>query len=745
MFLSRIASVLRRATQTRRGRGALLLGAVAALAASAFVTVALATGFLGVNNVGFQLDGDVSAATGDVSQAYDWSNLFTAGTTAASPGGATVGSLPAGFSAANLVRDFQTTSNGGFSKADTSTFSTGSKDTLNIGAIGATAAGWQCGPANNLLDKDDIMNAYAAAYVDPATGNHILYFGLERNGNAGDENVAFWFLQNPASCSSAKGNVDFTGAHSDGDLLIVSAFTKGGTVSTINAYRWNGGANGSLGTTPVGSGGDCSTAPAGAAICARANSAVISTPWLTANDATRTELGNTLQAGEFYEGGINVDAFPQLSGKCFNDFLGDTRSSQSLTATLFDFAGGRIGECTSSTATHPVLASDTTHTLTTTAIPASPADAKVDVQDSTDISVTGVNSFSGTATWFLCGPSSLTSTGTCDSGGVNVGSTAVTTNRTGLLSPSVRVTAAGRYCFRAEFSGDSNTGVPASSDHSANECFTVTPVQPTLSTQATTGPVAFGSTISDTVTLAGTANEPGADGSPVGSINPTTLGGKASGTITVTAYGPDSCTTVALAAVTLSVTDGNGSYGGAGSATEFTPSAPGKYVFVASYGGDSPNTLGVSATACADQPGTEAVTVQQIPTQIATHQKVYPNDSATITSSATGDSLHTTGTVTFRLYGPTSGSTAVQNCTAHGDTLGSGGLLYKQAVNPVTGGHSFTAATTNTSVSVDTNDTFYWRVTYASGDQAHTGSQSDCVENTMTAFTNDTGPGTLFP
>jgi hypothetical protein len=713
--------------------------------AGAFVTAALGVTFPGVNLIGFQLDGDVSAATG-TAQANDWSSLFTAGSvppTLASPGGATVANLPAGFTSAKLVSDYQATTQGGFSKGDSTTFATGSKDILNIGATGTSAAGWQCSPANNLLDKDDIMNAYAAAYVDPTTGHHILYFGLERNGNAGDENVAFWFLQKHANCSSNKGAVDFQGDHTAGDLLIVSAFTKGGSVSTVNAYQWVGGANGSLDPNPIGSGGDCSTAPAGSFICARANTAPITTPWLTANDATKSEFGGSLQAGEFYEGGIDVDHFPALSGKCFNDFIGDTRSSQSLTATLFDFANGQIGGCTSTTTTHPVAADGTT-ALTTAAIPAAPAAASVVVKDSADIAVTGVTSFSGTVTYSLCGPAALTDTSTCDSGGVNIGSVPVTASTTGLTSPAATVTAAGRYCFRADFSGDTNVGVPPSNDHSANECFTVTPVQPALSTQATSGPVSFGSKISDTATLSGTANEPGTGGTSVASINPTALGGPAAGTITVTAFGPDSCTTVALSAVTLDVT-GNGSYGGVNSATEFTPSAPGQYVFVASYGGDSPNTLGVAATACASQPASEKVTVRQIPTQISTVGKAYPQDSATITSSIGSDTLPTAGTVTFRLYGPTGATTASANCLAHGNTIGSGGLLYRQAINPVTGGNSFTVGTANTTVAVSTNDTFYWRVTYDPGDQAHTGSQSDCVEDISTTFAADPGPGTLFP
>ena len=104
------------------------------------------------------------------------------------------------------------------------------------------------------------MNAYAAAYT-ATNGNQLLYFALEKNANEGNNNVGFWFLQNQVACASASGNNSFVGDHADGDLLIVSAFTNGGLVSTIDVYRWNGGANGSLGTTPVAHGADCSTEP----------------------------------------------------------------------------------------------------------------------------------------------------------------------------------------------------------------------------------------------------------------------------------------------------------------------------------------------------------------------------------------------------------------------------------------------------------------------------------------------------
>src|SRR5206468_1505875 len=109
------------------------------------------------------------------------------------------------------------------------------------------------------------------------------------------------------------------------------------------------------------------------------------------------------------------------------------------------------------------------------------------------VTVTGIQSFDATLTFFLCGPLALNSSSTCDSGGAQIGSAqAVTTSGT-YPSNSATITSAGRYCWRADFSGDDSLGVPDGSDHSATECFVVNPRQPTLSTNAGAGPVNFGS------------------------------------------------------------------------------------------------------------------------------------------------------------------------------------------------------------------------------------------------------------
>jgi hypothetical protein len=723
------------------------------LAALAVLTVFLGTFLiagiaLAVHDLAFQLDGDVSASTGTNiggnPQTKDWDSFFNADTTEKT--------LPTDFTASGFVKDFNTTTKRGnvvFSTADDSTYATGSKDTLDINP------GWQCTASNNVLTKNDIMNAYAVAYTNPVPdGNgkkhQILYFGLERNGNNGDANVAFWFLQGNANCDTSNGTAGWTGNHLDGDVLIVSAFTNGGGVSGITAYRWSdadgpGGVAGFLNPNPVGNGGDCQGASGLDAICATTNgsaapglNAAITTPWLTANGTT---VGNSLAPSEFFEGGIDLTA-ENLGDHCFNTFVGDTRSSQSLTATIFDYARGVLGECTSTTATNPVDATDTSLAPTGT-IPGDPADAKVTVKDKTVIDVTGIDTFSGTISWHLCGPTASDSTATCDSGGVDVGSQNITVKGT-YYSPTATVTAAGRYCFRAEFSGDTTAGVPGSSDHDGSECFTVAPLQSTLTTQATTGPVTFGSKISDTVDLANTAHKPGTGGPTgstlAGSINPTTLGGDATGAITVVAYGPNSCSTVAFTSGSIAAS-GNGSYGGADTAFEFTPTAPGQYVFVAAYAGDLPNTLAIPATACSGAPASEKVTVQQIPTNIKTRQSWIPNDTATITAD-TGN-LAAGGTVAFSLY---------DNATCSGTALLSQSRTLTGGSNSeevgTTNTTAFNITTLYTDAAGSTKGAYSWKVVYtpAAADTAHTGKQSTCdAEHFSITYTNDPGPGVALP
>jgi hypothetical protein len=682
---------------------------------------------LAVHDLDFQLDGDVDTSpdgtVGGTTQEFDWADFFNAA------GGELP--LPAGFDASTFDRDFALNANGTFDTADTSTWATGSKDDLAI------TPGWQCKRDQNLLDKNDIMNSYAASYA-PTGGDEVLYFGLERNGNNGAANVGFWFLQDDSvDCESPGGNTPFTGSHVDGDILVVSEFTNGGVVSTIVVYRWNDpdgdGFDPNFGDTAVVSGADCRRtnppAPLDDDACATVNLVSITTPWLTVD---KTTVAHTLVAREFFEGGLNLSD-TGLGGRCFNTFLATTRASQEIDANLHDFSRGELGGCDSTTVTEPSIDSEVI-----------PAHGTLDVTDSATITVTGTDEWDGEVEFFLCRSSELDANGECSTGGTQIGSAVPVTEETTMpvVSDPAGLTAVDDYCWRAEFTSTTD-GVPPSSDHETTECFEVTPRQPVLTTDATDGPVDFGESISDTISLTNTADTPGTDGiGPGGTINATNRQ-PANGTISVTAFGPDDCETEAHTA-TIDVSGDNTAYGGPGSVTEFTPDAPGVYTYVASYSGDPPNTLDVPETACPDPTGTEVVTVRQIPTDIRTKQSWYPNDTAEI--SVDDGNLDAGGTVEFELF---------TNLTCEGTSV------YSETITLQGGAPTEEVGTTNpnstssyliTTGYDDVADSLVgqhsWRVTYTpdEDDSAHTGSQSTCdSEHFDITYTNDPGPGVDIP
>jgi hypothetical protein len=255
--MNRVLALGPRARRLRR------YGAI--LSASVLVALLLAPAAQAVHDLDFELDGNIAKDSGGGADAapFDWASFF-------SSAGAESPALPdasrPGFTDSGFSKDFSRKTNGSFSTVDSTTFATGSKDTLPI------TPGWQCNKDNNVNDKIDILNAYAVAYVDPATDDQILYFALERFSNDGDANVAFWFLQSNVSCvSPGGGSTPFTGHHVDGDLLVVSSFTKGGVVSTIDVYEWNGDDTGSLNQTAIAHGVDCKQTTGPDDTCATVN------------------------------------------------------------------------------------------------------------------------------------------------------------------------------------------------------------------------------------------------------------------------------------------------------------------------------------------------------------------------------------------------------------------------------------------------------------------------------------------
>src|SRR5438093_4054965 len=445
-----------------------------------------------VHDLKFQLDGDTSsvdiAPIIGITRPVDWNDLYNTDKSV-------VTSPPTGFAPGDMSTDYRIVASGGkagqFDTSDGTTYTGGSKDTLDI------HSGWRFVGANNVTNKGDITNAYATKY-SAANGDSILYFAMEKYVPQGTNNVGIWYLQdkNVGCLENGTGNGNaFDGIHKNGDILVVSAFDSGGKVSTILAYSWdtslNNGAGGLHLETPT-AGVDCRQTPVtnpSDSLCGAANEDAITIQWAQASnsDGSGNAAGasTTIPAATFFEGGINQSAFDAFKGKCFTHFLFDTRSATSTTATLYDYALGTIGKCESTTVTTPKqynAGNDTVSDIPAAGltIPTTASGGSIQVKDSALITVNGIASFNSSVTFSLCGPLDLTSTSNCATGGTQVGTTkAVTSSPSTVLSDAVTLTSAGRYCWRAVFAADDTAGVPGSSDpkptgdNTTTECFKV--------------------------------------------------------------------------------------------------------------------------------------------------------------------------------------------------------------------------------------------------------------------------------
>lgn len=373
-----------------------------------------------------------------------------------------------------------------------------------------------------------------------------------------------------------------------------------------------------------------------------------------------------------------------------------------------------ISNCESTTETTPKVVTDTETGASENvpALGASIGTGVLAVADSAVVDVQGASpAADGSVHFWLCEEADLDEDGRCSEGGTDIGSTDVSgaAYPVTVQSPTAYVTSAGRYCWRAEFSGDADNGIPGSSDSRESECFDVNPVDPELTTEAGDG-VVLGQAVTDTATLGGTATQPA---NPV--INTTgAAGDPATGTITFTLMGPDNCTTEAYVSDPVDV-EGDGDY-----TAQFTPTAPGDYSWVAVYSGDSPNTNDVTHNADCTV-GAEDVTVETVPSSMETDQSWVPNDSATISASAGGP---LDGTATFKLY-------ASDDC---GD-LGGDSPIYTQSVSVAGPASGTTVSTTNTTPQTESGE-FSWQVRYVSKNPAQENIGASCHETSSLTISN---------
>lgn len=670
--------------------------AAAIAAVTGFIIAAAPARAVHLDN--FQLDGDVKetlcgGAFGTLScptaQPDDWDSLY-----ACPASGTNLCSKITTNNLANVIGELVDE----FNRPDPDNFGQGSKDDMNVTAWNWTAAGGSA--------KTNIMQSFASKY----DGN--LYIGANRDINNGDANFGVWLLQNAtvkctaamvtaAQCATAGTFVGKPNAqgfrspvpHKIGDILIVSAFTNGGTVANIQVYKViqttgnESNPNAVAGTCPAiafdgyagkstGATGIClqqliTQATPGTAAC---NTAITGPPAVAADAACAATNAAAVasldprflssQSGSvkgqypaltFFEVGLNLDDLG-LTTECFPNYIVEGRQSQSVTASLNDFTIGAFQSCESGIKTQA----------------SGPVTVGQSVTDTATLSGSG-----GAATPTGSITFNAYSDATCTT---QVFTDSKTVNGFGdYTSAGYTTTAAGTIYWIASYSGDANFPAATGACGDANESSVVNKAAPGITTNATAGPVNIGAQIHDTATLSG-------------GFAPLT------GTVTFTLYGPGdiNCSLAAIFTSAVSVVNGGATSG------NYTTAAAGTYRWKAAYSGDSNNDGANSA--CND--ANEASVVQPTTPGLSTAPtvKVILSDSATLSGGSSP-----TGSITFNLY---------QNTTCTGTPA-----FTKQVT--VSGNNTYQSGDSQQfTTSIDTE--FRWTVSY-SGDANNNAASSACT------------------
>lgn len=737
-------------TGSRRRRWLFLCTSAAAIA----VAVLIIPSAFAVHDTGaFELDGNATAATTD-----DWDRACYQ---VAVNGGATAAAATAqcgasqGLGAANTGAAWV---NDGALNATIFTGG-GSKDPSDI-----SSWAWKT-DTGGLPDKDNLLHAYASEYsltgtnkdgtcpngtdlpapigtgtFDGSVNCRVLFFGSDRFDNSGDAQQGFWFFQNKVG---TKTGGSFNGVHKNGDVLVISDFSNGGTTSTITVYSWDSTCKKAASNSP--SPGQCgdtnlrllstsTSALCGGSLaqndnaCGIVNSRTITMPW-SFTDKSGT-AGNGALNGEFFEAGINLSTLG-LAGECFSSVASETRSSTSTTATLKDFVLGGFEKCTPALTTQVKNGSGTNTNGTI-----QPGTA---VHDTAKVTVTGAQSpadATGTVDFFLCGPNA-TQAPDCSTGGTQIGGDVNLTDTSNPANASDGISGGssadvngtghelgnGYYCFRAE-AHLTNYDSPTGYTDSTSECFQVLKI----TTQTHTTPQQSGSNITGNVTFGTTASV--TDHAVI--TADTSGGGDINGSVTFTICDPtvlaaNSETTCATggttvgSAVPVSPTSGADPPSSTADSSAIAPNKLGKWCWKAVftptgsvYGGSSDSTSGECFTVV-DTAG------------LTSGQTWIPNDSATV-QSTNGAPLN--GTLTITLYSTSDCSgTAVANQS------------YSTNVDSsVTAHTSATVSSSNTAsgyvVSGNGTHTVSWKVHFASSDSNVTVTNQDACESTSMTITN---------
>src|SRR3989442_2838905 len=266
---------------------------------------------------------------GDASNGPDWANIFDGS-----------GHYLGGFGglAGTFIKD--DTSQSGSS--DRTTFSGAGGSNKNNDPIAPPGDTWHW-DSGNVPAKDDLVNVYAYATLNPA-GHLVIYSGFERLDPSGDSHIDVELFQAQVALVGADGSgfcatngVDshngchFSGSRTIGDIIISMDFLNGGALGTVTIRDWTGTQYGNA-ITLTGQG--CNGADT---ICAFNNGGTLDGgPW--PNFDRHGSVITSLTKNSFTEFGFDASALFSET-PCITTIMGKTRSSQSFTAELKDFAG----------------------------------------------------------------------------------------------------------------------------------------------------------------------------------------------------------------------------------------------------------------------------------------------------------------------------------------------------------------------------------------------------------------------
>jgi hypothetical protein len=451
---------------------------------------------------------------------------------------------------------------------------------------------------------------------------------------------------------------------------------------------------------------------------------VVASDTFTLKNGGNKDFGSSVQAGSY-----SVSETPHAGYTLSNIDCSASSKTNGSTTTIGTTGGFDAGDASISIS---LVAGDSidctyTNTLQTAGLGTSVSDSAVvpgaQVRDTATVtgSVSTLNP-GGNVTFYLCS-FGATSTDVCDGTTGHVGTALSPVSPLGggsggvstATSPYVNTVAsprtAGRYCFRAEWPGDTN--YPGAlkewgGTSGTGECFTVSKIDTStvttpndgthLSTAVTT--ITLGSSIYDTAVVTGTS----AGGDPDGTVT-FSVCKLASGTCT-TGGNPVGDATTSVVAL---VPDGSSStFTSSATSVAYTPASTGRYCFRGDYSGST-----VYNTS-SDSNSNECFVVTDTTTSSST-QTWLPNDSASV-SADHGAKLN--GSLTIQLY--TGGTCAVGNAVANHS--------YSQTLTDATTG---TVTSANTDYTVSANASVSWKVTFASTDTNVTGS-SHCESSSLT-------------